>query len=338
MSVCLQSSRNLLFHARFTLSFRHHQVPENRPFSKMPVLQSKDVPLFLRLVSATTQVASSAGSIARKVVKSGELDIVDKGGGNDPQTIADRAIPAYVTQMLRQSFPKLTVIGEEGESVSADNALFEHLIPPSTSNSLLDKFIFPQILKLKIPDKLRGIKEEDVVIWLDPLDGTTEFTKGGLGHVTTLIGIAHGGIPVAGVIHEPFSYHSGDGRTIYGIPGVGYGGCQMVLPQTGKRIITTTQSHSNPRIEAAIGILKPYRVIRAGGAGHKALYLVEGVANAYVFASKGLKKWDTCAPEALLQAVGGKMTDLSGQAYSYNKDVSFYRIFHLLLVFNQHEN
>ena len=36
---------------------------------------------------------------------------------------------------------------------------------------------------------------------------------------------------------------------------------------------------------------------------------MEGKASAYVFASLGTKKWDTCGPEAILHAVGGK--DLS---------------------------
>lgn len=32
---------------------------------------------------------------------------------------------------------------------------------------------------------------------------------------------------------------------------------------------------------------------------------MEGKAHAYVFASDGCKRWDTCAPEAILHAVGG---------------------------------
>lgn len=35
------------------------------------------------------------------------------------------------------------------------------------------------------------------------------------------------------------------------------------------------------------------------------IQLVEGKASAYVFASPGCKKWDTCATEAILHAVGG---------------------------------
>lgn len=45
------------------------------------------------------------------------------------------------------------------------------------------------------------------------------------------------------------------------------------------------------------------------------IQLVEGKASAYVFASPGCKKWDTCAPEALLHAVGG-MTNLLKSVYT----------------------
>lgn len=45
-----------------------------------------------------------------------------------------------------------------------------------------------------------------------------------------------------------------------------------------------------------------------GGAGNKVLRVIEGDAHAYVFASPGTKKWDTCAPEAVLVAMGGALT------------------------------
>lgn len=49
--------------------------------------------------------------------------------------------------------------------------------------------------------------------------------------------------------------------------------------------------------------------------------LIEGKAHAYVFASKGCKKWDTCAPEAVLASFGGKLTDIHGTPYQYDKNV-----------------
>ena len=47
---------------------------------------------------------------------------------------------------------------------------------------------------------------------------------------------------------------------------------------------------------------------------------MEGQATAYVFASAGCNKWDTCAPEAILTAVGGRLTDIHGTPYSYGPD------------------
>ena len=47
---------------------------------------------------------------------------------------------------------------------------------------------------------------------------------------------------------------------------------------------------------------------------------MEGKAHVYLHPSPGCKKWDTCAPEAVLRAMGGVLTDIRGQKYSYGKD------------------
>lgn len=52
------------------------------------------------------------------------------------------------------------------------------------------------------------------------------------------------------------------------------------------------------------------------------MQLLEGSATAYVFASPGCKKWDTCAPEAILRAAGGSLTDILGRPYNYGRNVS----------------
>jgi len=51
------------------------------------------------------------------------------------------------------------------------------------------------------------------------------------------------------------------------------------------------------------------------------LLLIEGRAHAYLFASPGCKKWDTCAPEAVLHAIGGRLTDVHGNMYTYEPTV-----------------
>ncbi len=51
----------------------------------------------------------------------------------------------------------------------------------------------------------------------------------------------------------------------------------------------------------------------------KVLCVIEGDADTYIYPRSGTKRWDTCAPEALLRALGGGMTDCFGRVYSYEK-------------------
>lgn len=48
------------------------------------------------------------------------------------------------------------------------------------------------------------------------------------------------------------------------------------------------------------------------------MLLMEGKAHVYVFASPGCKKWDTCAPQAILEAAGGVLTDMKGATIPYH--------------------
>lgn len=52
--------------------------------------------------------------------------------------------------------------------------------------------------------------------------------------------------------------------------------------------------------------LKPhYQCVEAGGAGHKILCVVLGLADVYVSSKASTYKWDTCAGQALLNSIGG---------------------------------
>ena len=53
----------------------------------------------------------------------------------------------------------------------------------------------------EFPDE---VPEDDMVIWIDPLDGTKGFTEGHLHHITSLIGVTVGKRPRIGIIHKPF--------------------------------------------------------------------------------------------------------------------------------------
>ncbi|XP_034833744.1 3'(2'),5'-bisphosphate nucleotidase 1 isoform X1 [Maniola hyperantus] len=306
---------------------------------------STTVPLIVRLLASSVSVAGRAGKIVRDVMSKGELGIIEKGK-DDYQTEADRSAQRCIIASLSAQYPKVNIIGEEDSPEDEGEVSSEWLVAD------VDK----EILSIECPSFLQNVKEEDIVIWVDPLDGTSEYTQGALmlkrdpwerwkmylthplisikwylsllqshygflEHVTVLIGISVNEKPVAGVIHQPYFKTLVDGekkigRTIWGLQEVGVGG-YTPAPPPDSLVITTTRSHSNPIVEKALQVMNATQILRVGGAGYKVLQLLEGVASVYVFASPGCKKWDTCAPEAILNAAGGKLTDILGNYYKY---------------------
>lgn len=143
---------------------------------------------------------------------------------------------------------------------------------------------------------------------------------------TIFAGIAVRGRSVAGIVYQPYyNYQAGPGatvgRVIWGIVGLGAFGFEPKQPAEGVNIITTTRSHSSKTVMAAVEACEPTQVLRVGGCGHKVLLIIEGDAHGYIFGSPGCKKWDTCAPEAILHAIGGKLTDIHGNYYQYGAEV-----------------
>lgn len=124
-------------------------------------------PLIMRIMALSINTAKRAGVIIRDVLKQGDLGIVDKGK-NDPQTEADRSAQRCIIASLANKFPSIKIIGEEGGSdlnVSPDWLVTE----------LNDTF-----LQENCPQSLLDVNAEDFVIWVDPLDGTAEYTQGKL--------------------------------------------------------------------------------------------------------------------------------------------------------------
>uniref|UniRef100_A0A6G1SFP9 3'(2'),5'-bisphosphate nucleotidase 1 n=1 Tax=Aceria tosichella TaxID=561515 RepID=A0A6G1SFP9_9ACAR len=271
--------------------------------------------VMLRLLSSVVSVAGRAGGEVRRVTKSGMLGVVDKGV-QDYQTEADRVAQRMIVASLNKKFPKCTIVGEE--DLAEDKEADTNLLVDTQDEDVLNK--------TSLPSQYKDVKEEDITIWVDPLDGTAEFVSGGLlEHVTILVGISVGQKSVAGVIHQPFhGYKIGvdpaslPGRTMWGVVGLGCFGVEPKSLPNDKLVVTTTASHGNVDIEETLAGLKPDNVLKVGGAGHKVLLVIEGKAHSYVFPSNGCKRWDTSAPEALLESAGGKLTTIFGDHIEYS--------------------
>ncbi len=147
-----------------------------------------------------------------------------------------------------------------------------------------------------------------------------------LDHVTVLLGVTVKGKAIGGVMYQPYyNYKAGPdavlGRAIWGIIGMGAYGYEPIEAPKGQNIITTTRSHSNKTVVDSVAACEPSEILGAGGCGHKVLLILEGAAHAYVFGSPYCKKWDTAAPEAIVEAAGGKLTDMHGNYIEYHADV-----------------
>ena len=147
-------------------------------------------------------------------------------------------------------------------------------------------------------------------------------TPGFIEHVTVLIGIALGGKAVAGVIHQPFVTAADNtmGRTVWGMVGLGVRGGNVITnpPAPGSLRVVVTRSHYTEFVEQTVKALNPTEDLRAGGCGNKVLMVLEGKAEAYVFPSRGTKRWDTCAGEGIIRAAGGVFTDIHGEDIRYD--------------------
>ncbi|KAK3879404.1 hypothetical protein Pcinc_016024 [Petrolisthes cinctipes] len=129
-------------------------------------LATHTTPLISRIISSSVAVANQAGIIIRDIMKKGELGIVEKESAKDLQTEADRAAQQCIITSLNKHFPNITIIGEEGEVESslASGQVFD--TSPDTP------------VNITCPSTLTSLSEEEVVVWVDPLDGTAEYTQG----------------------------------------------------------------------------------------------------------------------------------------------------------------
>ncbi|KAK2509553.1 hypothetical protein MC885_009150 [Smutsia gigantea] len=133
---------------------------------------------------------------------------------------------------------------------------------------LIEDGQWEDILKQPCPSQYSTIKEEDLVVWVDPLDGTKEYTEASplKMHLET------------NDEKQKLREHRNEakagpdavlGRTIWGVLGLGAFGFQLKEVPAGRHIITTTRSHSNKLVTDCVTAMNPDDMLRVGGAGNK---------------------------------------------------------------------
>ena len=229
-------------------------------------------------------------------------------GANDPLTQGDMQSHKAIVYGFSKLFPNLKVVSEEKDRENID----------------LDNFEIPNLNRGQLEQELRNKEDEllayeEILVWVDPLDATQEYTENLRQYVTTMVCITVQGKAVAGVIHQPFF-----GKTYWAWVGHGMSEeLRLFEAQNKKDIlveprIIVSRSHAGPVNETSQQAFGTgVHVIPAGGAGFKVLSVLKGEADAYVHVTL-IKKWDICAGNALLNAKNGQMTNLEGQEIDYS--------------------
>ncbi len=239
-----------------------------------------------REIEEVLRIARRAGDLVREVYAA-PFTVELKAPG-DPVTVADRKSNDLICAALAASFPGDSIVAEES-------------VPSG--------------------DEVARLVGAERVWFVDPLDGTREFTDR-IGEFAVMIGLAVKGRASLGVVLTPVDGRALAGRVGAGAFSEGEDGARSPLSVSTVRspheaTLMVSRSHRPPALEPVIRRLGITRVVPCGSVGVKVARLFTGVGDLYMHAGLGAKRWDTCAPEAVLVAAGGRFSDLDGAPIDY---------------------
>ncbi|HLL29174.1 MAG TPA: histidinol-phosphatase [Xanthobacteraceae bacterium] len=223
------------------------------------------------------QLATVSGEAIRPFFRT-TLGVENKAisGGFDPVTAADRAAEHAMRALIRDTFPQHGIIGEEFGEQNPHAAY----------------------------------------VWvLDPIDGTKSFISG-MPAWGTLIGLLKDGLPVYGMMHQPFigERFTGDGasaryrgpageRRLSARACAGLG--EAALFTTSPLLMNEQERQSFERVQAKA------RLSRYGGDCYAYCMIAAGFVDIVV--ETGLKPHDIVALIPIIEGAGGIITDWSGK-------------------------
>ena len=222
--------------------------------------------------------AIEAGRKIMEIYESGDFK-TERKTDDSPLTRADRASHTIIVSQLRENYPDIPVLSEEGEEISYE-----------TRRSWPSFFL------------------------VDPLDGTKEFISRN-GEFTVNIAYLENNQPVLGVIYAPVPdilYYT-QNHTSYKQDREGKRHIVKVNKKTGKGLIAVrSRSHTSREEESFFSTHKVTDTL-AKGSSLKFCMVAEGKAHLY-YRHGPTMEWDTAAGHAIAQDAGAEVKGLK-----YNK-------------------
>lgn len=238
------------------------------------------------MIESIIQVAMDAarsGGLAIQAVRDQPREIISKGFRDDV-TDADYASQQAIIDTIRSRFPSQLIVSEELQ-FDADITAWE---PP-----------------------------EGFWWLLDPLDGTTNFSRG-IPHYCVSVAVLQGRTLIGGAIYDPnrdhlFAAERGQGATLNGQPLH-----VSKRDQLGEAVLEAglARGVENRRKGLAIfnRLATTCRTVRTSGAAALALaYVAAGWLDGYVHLT--LKPWDSAAAGLMIQEAGGRLSLPDGQEW-----------------------
>ena len=167
-------------------------------------------------------------------------------------------------------------------------------------------------------------------VWfVDPIDGTSNYIKGG-DEYTVMIGLVIDGKPVLGVVYQPATnilwqaIHTADFSLCERIDADGHKkelDIQKHPVSPSGIVLTLSRSHSSTALSSFLEELPLLQVLRRSSVGTKMALIAEGQVDLYLTPARRLKLWDLCAPYVILRAAGGIITGLDESPLVFGEQI-----------------
>lgn len=229
--------------------------------------------------------------------------------GSDQRVTNDDIISNQIIQKYLKNIQGLKIISEEktDESINIPTNILQIFKNNLWSSS----------------DTIRPLTLEqlgNVALWIDPLDATYEYTMNMNEYVSVMGCLTLDTIPIASIIHFPFN-----GNIISKILSENndLDHTCFLINNKDERIedirFVVSQTHtakSMDFLEKQLEI-KPRNIMKAGGSGFKFNLILNGTVNVYLHTGY-INKWDICAIVHLANNCNLHVSDLNGQAITFN--------------------
>lgn len=207
---------------------------------------------------------------------------------SEPVTVADRDASRIIVTGLASAFPGDAILSEE-----------------------------------EVDDTERRLSKRRVWI-IDPIDGTAGFIRKD-GDFAVQIGLAVDGVPVVGVVYQPFHdvmHYASRGNGAFSVR---QGGTPERLNTSSHKdfsemTLAISRNHPSQRMSRIIGHFGFGHVINRGSVGLKAGLIADRSCDIYIHPGPRTKLWDTCGPQVILEEAGGRFTDLFGRDLLYDRE------------------